>query len=95
MLRTRFTLILYFRMTVDNAVRHTVLQALFCNCFLIDDHIIKNLLMLRYFSHRILRLKISSVMLLPALNPVCSSVIISFAWGLSLFRMTFSMTLLE
>ena len=34
-----------------------------------------------YFSHRILRLKICSVVLLPALNPVYSSVI-SFAWGL-------------
>ena len=32
---------------------------------------------------------------LPALNPACSSAIISSAWGLSLFKMTFSMTLLE
>ena len=47
-----------------------------------------------YFSHRIIRLKICSVVLLPALNPVCSS-LISFAWDLSLFKMTFSMTLLE
>ena len=30
-----------------------------------------------------------------ALNPACSSLIISSAWGLSLFMMTFSMTLLE
>ena len=49
----------------------------------------------RYFSHRILRLKICSVVLLPALNPACSSAIISSAWGLSLFKITFSMTLLE
>ena len=30
-----------------------------------------------------------------ALNPAFSSVIISSAWGLSMFKMTFSMTLLE
>ena len=30
-----------------------------------------------------------------ALNPPCSSVIISSAWGLSLFKMTLNMTLLE
>ena len=29
------------------------------------------------------------------LNPVCSSAIISSAWGLSVFKMTFSLTLLE
>ena len=29
-----------------------------------------------------------------ALNPACSSAIISSAWGLSLLKMTFSMTLL-
>ena len=34
-------------------------------------------------------------LLLPALNPACSSAIISSAWGLSLFKITFSMTLLE
>ena len=33
---------------------------------------------LKYVSHRIPKLKICSVVLLPALNPVCSSVIISF-----------------
>ena len=32
---------------------------------------------------------------LPALNPACSSAIISSDWGLSLFKMTFSMTLLQ
>ena len=31
----------------------------------------------------------------PTLNPACSSAIISSAWGLSLFKMTFSTTLLE
>ena len=43
----------------------------------------------------ILRLKICSVVFLPDLNPVCSSAIISSACGLSLFKTTFSMTLLE
>ena len=45
--------------------------------------------------NRIMKLKICSVMLLPALSPACSSAIISSAWSLSLFKMTFSMTLLE
>ena len=36
-----------------------------------------------------------SVVLLPALNPAFSAAIISSALGLSIFKMTFSMTLLE
>ena len=32
------------------------------------------------------------MVLLPALNPACSSAIISSVWGLSLFKITFSMT---
>ena len=83
--------ILYFRMVAHKAACHTLSKAFlksmkiwyrFCWCW-------------RYFSHRILRLKICSVVLLPALNPACSSAIISSAWGFSLFKMTFSMTLLE
>ena len=35
------------------------------------------------------------LVLLPSLNPFCSSAIISFAWGLILFKMTFSMIFLE
>ena len=46
-----------------------------------------------YFTYRILRLKICSVVPFLALNPACSSAIISLAWGLSLFKMTFSLTL--
>ena len=49
----------------------------------------------RYFSERILRLKICSVELLPDVNPSFSSAIVSLAWSLSLFKMTFSMALLE
>ena len=91
MVRTRFALILYFRMVAHKAACHTLSKAFlksmktwyrFCWCW-------------RYFAHRILRLKVCSVVLLPALNPACSSAIISSAWGLSLFKTTFSMTLLE
>ena len=73
MVRTRFALILYFRMVVHKAAYHTLSKAFlksmntwyrFCLCW-------------RYFSHRILSLKNSSVVLLPALNPACSSAIIS------------------
>ena len=75
MVRTRFALILYFRMVAHKAACHTLSKAFlksmktwyrFCWCW-------------RYFSHRILRLKICSVVLLPALNPACSSAIISSA----------------
>ena len=48
-----------------------------------------------YFSQRICRLKICFVVLLPALKPACSSVMIFSACGFSLFSMIFSMTLLE
>ena len=90
MARTRFALILYFRMVAHKAACHTLSNAFlksmktwykFCWCW-------------RYFSHRILRLNICSVALLPAMNTACSSAIISSAWGLSLFKMTLSMTLL-
>ena len=47
------------------------------------------------FSYRILRLESCSVVLLPGLNPACSSAVISAAKYLSLFKMTLSMTLLE
>ena len=40
-------------------------------------------------------MKICSLVLLPALNPANSSAIISSAWGLSLFKMILSFTLLE
>ena len=90
-LRTRFALISYFHMVALKAACHTLSKAFlksiktwyrFCWCR-------------RYFSLGILRLKICSVALLLTLNPTCSSAIISLACGLSLFKMTFSMTLLE
>ena len=46
----------------------------------------------RYFSQRIRRLKICSVVLLPALKLACSSAIIFSACGFSLFCMIFSKT---
>ena len=63
--------------------------------FEINEEKVQILLMLEVLSHTSLRLKICSMVLLPALNLACSSAIISSAWGLSLFKMTFSMTLLE
>ena len=48
----------------------------------------------RYFSQRILRLKICSVVLLPAVETTCSSAMIFSACGFNLFSMIFSMTLL-
>ena len=44
------------------------------------------------FSQRILKLKFCSVLLCPARKPACSSAMMFSACGLSLFRMTFSMT---
>ena len=47
-------------------------------------HMARERLCCRYFSQSILRLKICSVVLLPALKPACS-LMISSAWGFSLF----------
>ena len=46
-----------------------------------------------YFSYSTLRLNICIPVLLPALNTACSSAIIACACGLTLFIMTFSITL--
>ena len=48
----------------------------------------------KYFSQRIRRLKVCSVVLLPAVKPACSSVMIFSACDFNLFSMIFSMTLL-
>ena len=62
----------------------------------ISEDMIQILLMLEVlFSHRILRLEICSVVLLPALNPACPLAFISSALGLSLFDLTFNMTFLK
>ena len=50
--------------------------------FEINEDMVQILLMLEVLLHRVLRLKICSVVLLLALNPACSSAIISSAWSL-------------
>ena len=52
------------------------------------------LLMLKILFTQDSEVDICSVVLLLTLNPACSSAIISSAWGFSLFKTTFSMTLL-
>ena len=91
MARTRFALILYFRMVAYKAPCHTLSNVFFKQSY---EDMVQILLGGRFFSHMILRLKICSMVLLTALNPVCFSAIISLAWGLNLFKMTLSMTLL-
>ena len=59
--RTRFALILYFRMVACKAACHTLFE--------ISEDKIQILLMLEVLSHRILRLKICSVVLVLALSP--------------------------
>ena len=62
--------------------------------FEINEDMVQILLMLEVLFTQDSKVE-GSVVLLPALNPACSSAIISSAWGLSLFKITFSMTLLE
>ena len=50
------------------------------------------LLVLEIFLIRVLRLKICSVVFLPALKPACSSAIIFSACGFNLFSVIFNMT---
>ena len=87
MVRTRFALILYFRMVAHKAVSHILSKAFFKT----NEDMVQILLVLE-----VLFTQDSEVEgLLLALNQACSSAIISSAWGLSLFKITFSMTLLE
>ena len=58
------------------------------------EDMVEVLLVLEIFSQRMRRLKICSVVLLPALKPACSSAMIFSACSFNLFSMTFSMTLL-
>ena len=60
-----------------------------------NDDMVQILLMLEVLFTQDSKAEDCSVVLLPAPNPACSSAIISSAWGLSLFKMTFSMTLLR
>ena len=83
---TRSWLILYFFLVAHSAACHTPsytflksLKTWYRRCWWCT-----------YFSHSTLRLNICSPVFLPA----CSSAIITTTCGLSLFRMTFSITLL-
>ena len=58
------------------------------------EDMVEVLLGWKYFSQRIRRLKICSVVLLPALKPACSLTMIFSTSGFNLFSMVFSMTLL-
>ena len=82
MVQTRFALILFFSMVTHKAACHAPnsVGGSFgtARCW-------------RYFSHRILRLKICPVVL-HGYEPAYSSAIISLVWGLSLFKITFSTT---
>ena len=63
--------------------------------FEINEDMVQILLMLAVLFTQDSKVEDLSVVLLPAMNPAFSSAIISSAWGLSLFKMTFSMTLLK
>ena len=76
-MRTRFALILYFHMVAYKAASHTLSFFFSFFFFEINEDMVQNLQMLEVFFTRILRLKICSVVLLPALIPACSSAIIS------------------
>ena len=86
----RFVLMLYFFMVAHKAACQTLSKALLKS----KKTWLKSCWCWRYFSHRMSRLKICSVVLLPALKPACSSAMIFFTYGFNLFSMIFSMTLL-
>ena len=62
--------------------------------FEINEDMVRIFLILEVLFTQNSKVKICSVVFLPALNPACSLAIISSAWALSLFKMTVSMTLL-
>ena len=63
--------------------------------FEINEDMVQILLMLEVLFTQDSKVEDLFCVFLPALIPACSSAIISSAWGFSLFKMTFSMTLLE
>ena len=84
----RFVLMLYFCMVAHKAACQTLSKALE-----VYEDMVEVLLVLEIILSN--RLKIFFVVLLPALKPACSSTMIFSAFGLNLFSMVFSMTLLE
>ena len=80
-------LMLYFSIVAHKAYADGFLEVY-------EDMVEVSLVMDIYFSQRIRRLKICSVVLLPALKPACSSALIFSACGFNLLSMIFKMTLL-
>ena len=89
MARMMLAFMLYFLIVAYKASCHTLSKA-----FLESMKTWKRFCCCRYFSQRILRLNICSLVLIPALKPACSSAMCSSACGWSLFRMIYNMTLL-
>ena len=92
MTRIRLVLMLYFFVVAHKASCQTLLKAF----FEVYEDMVEILLVLDifFFSRGMRRLRICSVVLLPALKPACSSAMIFSACGFSLFSMIFSMILL-
>ena len=82
----RFVLMLYFFMVAPKAACQTLSKALE-----VYEDMVEVLLVLEIILSN--RLKIFFALLLPALKPACSSVMIFSACGFNLFRMIFSTTL--
>ena len=83
----KLVLMLYFFMVAHKAACQTLSKALE-----VYEDMVEVLLVLEIILSN--RLKICSVVLLPALKPACSSAMIFSACGFNLFNMIFSMTLL-
>ena len=90
MTRIRLAIIFYLFMVAHKAACKTLSKAFLKSI----KTMVEFLLVPGIFTKRILRLKICSVVLLPALKPACSSVIMFSACGFNLISMIFSMTLL-
>ena len=92
MVRTRFALILYFRMVAHKAACHTLSKAF----FEIDEDMVQILLVLEVLFTQDSEVEDLFIGASSGSEPsLFYSAIISSAWGLSLFKITFSMTLLE
>ena len=91
MTRIRLALMLYFFMVVHCCPQRCMPNPVEGLLDVYED-MVEVFPVLRYFSHSMRRLKICSVVLLPALKPACSSAMIFSVCGFNLFSMTFSMT---
>ena len=87
-MRTRFALILYFRMVAHKAACHTL--SIF---FKISEDMVQILLMLEILFIQDFKGEYLFCGAPSGSESACYSAMISSAWGLSLFKMIFSMTL--